>query len=405
MKFTPRSIEALKPELKRYIAWKDNGNGLGVRVTPNGKRSFVFMYRFDGKPRMMTLGEFPKTKFADAGVLHTAAQKLLEEGIDPAAKKIKEKQDYKDSDTIDGLSEMFMEWAKKNKKSWEEDQRIINKDILPMLGSLKVQDVKKKDILAIIDKVVARGATVTANRTLACIRKMLNFAVERDIIEVSPCHSVKMPSKESPRDRVLTQDEIMTFWQGLDNDKVAMSKETKLALRLVLATAQRKGEILEAEWSEIDMQNRWWTIPKEKAKNGLSHRVPLSDKTIELLNELKVLTGEYKYILPNRDDKEKHLTEWVLSGAINKNFEHIGVVVKFTPHDLRRTAVSHMTSMGISRFIVKKILNHADKDVTAVYDRHSYDKEKRFALDAWGAELSRILDKEKSSNVLVMKAS
>jgi len=401
MKFTPRSIEALKPESKRYVAWKESG--IGVRVTPNGKKSFVFMYRFDGKPRMMTLGMLPKTTLADAGVLHSAAKKLLEDGVDPGAKKQGIKKADKEADTMAMLIDTFIEWAKKNKRSWAEDERILRKDVEPVLGKLKVKDVKKRDVLALIDSIVARNSLIMANRTLACIRKMLNFAVERDIIENSPCHGIKLPAKEKQRDRVLTQAEIISFWYGLDNANVQITKEVKIALRLLLVTAQRKGEILNVEWSELDLETGWWTIPKEKAKNELSHRVPLSKMAIELLKELQPLTGAYKYLFPSRDNKEAHLTEWVLSGAINKNFEQIGVAEKFTPHDLRRTAASHMTSMGISRLVVSKILNHAERGITAVYDRHSYDNEKRHALDSWGNQLNQMLNKETSSNVLKIK--
>jgi integrase len=406
MKFTARSIDSLKPEVRRYIAWKDNGNGLGVRVSPNGSKSFVFMYRFNNKPRMMTLGKIPQTKLADAGLLHTAAQKLLDEGVDPAAKKIEAKEEYKAANTMsEFFDNFFLRWAQKNKKSWKEDERIFTKDIRPHIGNAKLVDLKRKDIIALIDIVVDRGAPVAANRLLACIRKILNHAVEKDIIETSPCYGIKAPSKEKARDRVLSQEEIIKFWHALDSKRVILSREIRIALKLVIVTAQRTGEVMTAEWSEIDFKNRIWTIPSEKAKNGLSHRVSLSELAIELLEELKGHTGQYNYILPNRDDKSTHVTEWVFSGGINKNFEQFEIEKKFNPYDLRRTAASHMTSMGINRLVVSKILNHADKGVTAVYDRHSYDKEKKHALDAWGAQLEKIVDGKNHSNIVEIKAS
>jgi len=404
MKFTPRSIEALKPESKRYIVWKENGDGLGIRITPNGKKSFVFMYRFGGKPRMMTLGVFPRVKLADAGVLHSAAKKLFDEGVDPAAIKQKHKKNEKEADTISGLIEAFIEWGKKNKKSWKEDERMLQKNVEHVTGKKKVKDINKKDILSMLDTIIARGSPVQANRVLGCLRKMFNFAVERDIIQISPCYGMKAPAKEQQRDRVLTQEEIKTFWQGMDNENVCMTKEVKIALKLVLVTAQRKGEVLHAEWSEIDLENGWWVIPKEKSKNGLSHRVPLSKQALELLSELKESTGGRDLLFPARHGQEGSLNQWALSSALYKNFKHIGVEEKFTTHDLRRTGASHITGMGISRLVVSKILNHVERSITAVYDRYSYDKEKRHALDAWGNEIDKIIYDKKSSNVVAISA-
>jgi len=168
-----------------------------------------------------------------------------------------------------------------------------------------------------------------------------------------------------------------------------MSEATKLALKLQLATAQRKGEIITIEWNEIDLTTRWWSIPSIKAKNGNPNRVYLSDLAMELLTRIKVLSGDSKWAFPAPNGKT-HATASSLSRAMNRStFEKLD---HFTPHDLRRSAATHMTSIGIPRLVVSKILNHVDSSITSIYDRHSYDAEKKHALESWGKKLKQLID-------------
>ena len=227
---------------------------------------------------------------------------------------------------------------------------------------------------------------------------MFGWALSRDIVPASPCVAVKAPAKERRRDRVLSADEIAALWRAFDNPELAMSLAIRLALKLQLVTAQRKGEIIGAERSEFDRDGRVWTIPAEKAKNGMPHRVPLSLLALALLDDIEVATGRRpdprkegppRWLFPS-PRAGKPITGPAVDHAMRDNRGILGTG-DATPHDLRRTAASHMTSIGISRLVVAKILNHAEPGVTAIYDRHSYDAEKRAALAAWGARLEEII--------------
>ena len=186
---------------------------------------------------------------------------------------------------------------------------------------------------------------------------------------------------------MLTEDEISIFWDGLTT--ASMSEPTLLCLKLQLVRAQRKGELIIAEWSEFDLNNSWWTIPSEKAKNNLSHRVPLSSLALQLLEQVKLLSGNLRWLFPSRQG-DKPVLDTGIDHASHKN-EAKFTIPPFTPHDLRRTAASHMTGMGVPILTVSKILNHIANGITDVYDRHSYDQEKRLALDLWGEKLRKIL--------------
>jgi integrase len=396
-KLTDFQIKNLKGKDKRYTEWGERG--LGVRVTPNGVKTFIFKYRFDGKVRWMTLGTYPELTLADAHEAHAEAWKVLRQGINPGAKAINERKEERDAPTVAALTDEYLEkWAKPRKRSWREDARILQKDVLPAWGHRKAKDITRRNVIGLLDDIVDRGAGIMANRTLATIRKMFNFAVSRDIITVSPCLAVHSPAPERQRDRVLTVDEIRALWHALEGAKM-MSEGTKLALKLQLVTGQRKAEIVSAAWDEIDLSDRWWTIPPEKAKNKMTHRVPLSPLALELLQAAKNITGNSPWIFPS-PQTDRHITPEAIDHAVRRpGLEALGF--SFVPHDLRRSAASHMTSMGISRLVVSKILNHVERGVTAVYDRHSYDKEKRQALETWGRKLREIIGgSEEINNVI-----
>jgi integrase len=224
---------------------------------------------------------------------------------------------------------------------------------------------------------------------------------------------VKRPGKEHARDRVLSPEEVRRFWEATDVE----SPPIRAAFRLRLLTAQRGGEVLHMRWRDIDFVSRWWTIPAEFAKNGLSHRVPLNVQAVTILEDLHVWQ-EQRLVEVNVGRAKKHqepkvFSDWVFPSRwyaddslewTRKATARIRDLasVDFRPHDLRRTAASLMTGSGISRVVVQKILNHVETGVTAVYDRHSYDNEKPVALDAWGRQVAAMVSEEyDGSNVLV----
>ena len=402
MKFTDRQIKSLKPKKERYEVWETNGKGFGIRVAPTGRKSFIFLYRFQGTSRRITFGNYPEISLADAHAAHANSRQLLERGADPATVEQDAKEESRRSPSVRRLVEEYIEkYAKPRKRSWKEDERILNKDVVPRWGKRKAQDIARRDIILLLDEIVDRGALIQANRTLATIRKMYSFAMGRGILDSSPCVAIPAPSKENRRDRVLSEDEVRTFWEKLDTAK--MEKTTALALKLQLITAQRKGEVAGAEWKDFDLKNGWWTIPAEKAKNGFPHRVPLSSLAMEVLNELNEMTGDSQWLFPSPRDGQ-HIAETSVDHAIRVNADHFKIT-HFVPHDLRRTAASMITASGIQRLTISKILNHVESGITAVYDRHSYDKEKQKGLRSWGRQLEAILGRKKSNKVISIRKS
>jgi integrase len=341
----------------------------------------------------MTVGSYPQMGLADAHVKLADAKRQLAQGIDPGEIEVRNRKAEGAAETVAEVAEAYLEkWARPRKRSADEDERQLRKDVLPAWGHRKAKDITRRDVIALLDSIVERGAPIAANRMLACVRRMFSWAVSRDIVSASPCVAVRAPADEKRRDRVLSAAEIASFWPALAIPELAVSMSVRLALKFQLVTAQRKGEVVRAEWNEFDLQGAGlWTIPAEKAKNGMPHRVPLSPLARAVLDEIALNRPSVSgWLFPSRKNKAAPMAGQSVDRAMRKHRAVLGIG-DATPHDLRRTAASHMTSIGISRLVVSKILNHAEPGVTAVYDRHSYDGEKREALAAWGARLEEIV--------------
>ncbi len=365
MNFTDISIKNLRPKARRYVIWQDNGNSFGVRVSPKGRKSFITVYRYKGKQHLITHGIYPKISLAQAKRAHAETLARVDKGIDPGKKRY----EAKTAPTVEELADEYLrKWAIPRKRTWKNDEYILVRIVLPVWGKSKAKDITRRDVNILLDSIMDRGSPIMANRTLAIIRKMFNFAVSQDILEIAPTTSVKAPAPEKRRDRVLTESEIKAFWLELDKLKPLM----RGAFQFLLLTAQRSGELTGAEW--IDIHGDWWIIPGSKTKNGSSHRVPLSSPVMSILTQLDLNDGRL-FPIQTRS----------LSRVLRQH------QMDFSPHDLRRTAASHMTSLGVPRLTVAKILNHVETGVTAVYDRHSYDTEKRQALELWGQRVMEIV--------------
>ena len=229
MRMTDIGIRTLKPKAQRYERWEDGRTGFGVRVSPSGRKTFVYMYWRNGKARRMTLGIYGdgsgNISLADANVKHAEAKKALTEGHDPGAETVEARQAERDAESVAELVEEYLgKWAWPRKRSAAEDERILRKEIVPQWGNRKARDIKRRDIITLLDGIVDRGAPIQANRTLACVRRMFNWAIERDMLDASPCVRVKAPAPENRRDRALVNGEIRTFWHGLDNARMSGHK-------------------------------------------------------------------------------------------------------------------------------------------------------------------------------------
>jgi integrase len=402
-RFTDIFIRNLKPKASLYDLRE--AEGFGIRVFPNGAKSWIYLYTFEGRKRRLTLGKYPALALKEARVQYVKAAERLAQGIDPATDRHQKRRSALEAHrepTVAHLVEEYLErWAKPRKRSWARDQAILYKDVIPRWGKRKARDITRRDVVLLLDAIKARGAPIGANRTFEIVRRMFNFAVERGILDSTPTSHVKPVAKENRRDRVLSRAELRQVWSSLETAPI--SHPIRLALQLILVTGQRKGEVITLEWADLDLKTAWWTIPAHKTKNGLVHRVPLSLMALNIIGELHRcrLSEQWVFASPI-GGSQRPITAPAVDHALRRcEFEG---VAHFTPHDLRRTMATALGELGFDRLIQDKALNHKDRTVGGIYDRHSYDTEKRLALNAWADHLQAILTGEtKPTNVLALK--
>jgi integrase len=281
----------------------------------------------------------------------------------------------------------------------------------------------RRDVRALVEPIADRGAPVMANRVLAVIRRMLNFGVRRDWIEANPASLITKPGRESSRDRVLSDEELCLLWRLLERFPASHEKQApgrkrathaqdgnpfcpiSPALAAVqkvrLLTAQRGGEVIAMRWQNLDLRSSaWWTIPAELAKNGQPHRVPLTPDVVKIIKaqSLNAEPDPDSYVFAHLGESVKDRAKKA-GAALSRTLRF-----QFRGHDLRRTAATRMAEAGVPRQHISAVLNHVEGGPTAtrVYDRYSYDAEKRAALERWAKELSRILTAKPNTGAVIV---
>ena len=410
--FTDTMIRKLKPEEAEYT--RSEGNGFTIIVRPTGSKTWLYLYAIDSKRRKMNLGCYPEVTLETARGKFEDARRKVKNGVDPLAEIEEIKQERRQAPTVaDLITEYIEKHAKPTKRSWSEDERILNKDALETWGKRKAKDIKKRDVVLLLEAIVERGSPGSANSNFKIIRKMFRFAVQRDILEHSPCDGVVMPAPLNRGDRVLTEKEIKTLWHALPSCPI--SEEIVRAIKIILLTGQRPGEVIGMHSNEID--DRWWTIPSERAKNGSAHRVYLADTVLELIGDT---TGKGFIFQAPRAEIDQPVRRLSISQAVARSLaapvkiqgkqafdgqgqplteNKIGVA-DFVPHDLRRSAATFMSQLGELDEVIDAVLNHTKQGIIRTYNLNRYDREKQKALESWERKLQAIIAGKSADNVV-----
>ena len=272
--------------------------------------------------------------------------------------------------------------------------RIVVKEILPAFRGRRLSEIKRPDVIEWLDAIVDRGAPISANRALAWLKGLCNFAVERGVLDVSPIAGIKPPAAEMARDRVLSDDELKAVWEAAD----ALEPVYAGFIKLLILTGQRLREVSELRWVEIDLENRIWTLPAARAKNSIEHSIPLSDQIIEILKALpRIAGGDFVFTINGRNPIRGTHT-------VKRRIDKLGPPTPpWVLHDIRRTVASGMARLGINLPVIEKLLNHVSGSfagIVGVYQRHSFADEKRAAMAAWARHIQAIVSGEAAGNIV-----
>lgn len=413
---TAKGIEALASDPVARQEIPDGGvPGLYLVIQPSGAKSWAVRYRHEGKPRKMVLGKYPAMTLASARRKAETALDAAVRGHDPAAEALAEKAAKKaeatdpDRDLVKTVVADFLKRHASQNRTADETAAIFRRNVLPKWGERRLDEITRRDVLDLLDGIVDRGAPVAANRTLAAVRKLFNWAVARDVLATSPCAGVKPPSPETSRDRVLSDDEVRWFWTAT----AELGWPFGPMFRALLLTAQRRDEV--AEMTRAEVSGNLWTIPAARAKNGRVHAVPLSAAAVAVLDAAPRIAGSKGYIFtttgetaPSGFSKAKHRLDALMLAAAQADDETIDAIPHWTLHDLRRTAASGMARCGVNLPVIERVLNHVSGSfggVAGVYNRHSYADEMARALDLWAAHVAAVTDPDRGDNVVRLRAA
>ncbi|KEA63120.1 Integrase [Marinobacterium lacunae] len=440
---TDRQINAKPGEGSRWLSESViRGHGaLVIRITPKGERIFYFRYIDSrGKRETMPIGNYSREEtqgcltliqarmkakelagLHQSGIAdlrqHLEAEEQLRQAKEEAERirLERENQFHRSRMTVNDL---FEHWMKvdliRRKDQGEEMRRLFSRDILPAIGSVAAEDIRRRHITEITDTFLSRGTPRMAKVALSSLRQMFRFAVVREIVEADPTAAISKSNiggQSVERDRVLSEDEIRQLVKKMPD--AGLMPSTELAVWIPLSTGCRIGELLSAEWKHIDFERCEWFMPD--TKNGKPHTVYLSSFAVEQFKRLQQYTGSGSWCYPNRSnsapvcpktinkqlqDRQRQPEQKPMSGRSKSGAALLLPGGKWTPHDLRRTAATMMVESGILPEVAERCLNHTEQNrVKRTYQRHSYAREMQHAWEVLGQRLS-VLTQPKDSNVI-----
>jgi integrase len=410
-----KSLSPKKGQRLLFDTHKDAAKGFGLRITQAGGKAFIIKYSFDGRQRRKTIGGWPEWSVVAAREEAARLRRLIDTGVDP----LDEERLRREAPTFSDVMPVYLEEKVSGLKSAEQIERYFCQDFLPRHKYTKVQDIRRRDL---IDAVKAKAAKYpsAAKNMLAMLKTFMHWCVNQEYLEVNPAQSIKpsdivVPGKRNalksvPRERVLSPSEIRSFWESVEN--CGMSRVTALALKLVLVTGQRPGEVAGMMESEI-ISGGIWKIPKERrGKTETAHRVPLTPLASDLVEQAReevLRLSKRRSFKPSGATFEARngpVTAAALPHAVRKFVDELGNLKdaewgRWTPHDLRRTCRTGLAAAGVSDEVAEMVIGHEKAGIVKTYNHHSYDKEKRAALSAWVRRLRSILKNESEDQTVV----
>jgi integrase len=411
MALSDTKLRKLKPADKAYQE-ADEG-GLFVEVMPGGAKVWRLRYRLAGKQEKITLGDYPAYSLAEARTWRDDGKALIGRGLSPMAlrrgdaipedaapavkelaqafirewclktrekAKIKEKT-AREADTVEAFARRwYAEIAEPNNSNPRNIKRVLEKDVIPAIGAKQIADVTVTDVLAITDRIKARGADQMALQTRNVLKRLFAYAIAREKVTFNPAAAIeaKFIATAKSRDVALTPDEIGKLLRAIYQS--SMKRAHKLALHLLILCMVRKSELIEARWEEIDFDKAEWAIPGERMKKDKPHLVPLSRQAVAMFEELKGLASDSEWVFPSRGSLKKPIAHSTLNVAVRAlEFDARNFVI----HDFRRTASTHLHEAGFNSDWIEKALAHEMKGIRGVYNRAQYAEQRREMLQWW----------------------
>ncbi|MEQ5751890.1 integrase arm-type DNA-binding domain-containing protein [Providencia rettgeri] len=390
MKLTVKQIDSSKPKEKDYKL--SDGGGLYLLVKTNGGKYWRLKYRIDGKEKLLAIGIYPTVTLADARRKRDDAKRLLADGIDPNQQRKEQKQASK-IDSVNTFKNIALEWYEGRKDRWSVGYRddmmdAFEKDVFPYIGNRPIAEIKPMELLEVLSIMEKRGATEKLKKVRQRCGEVWKYAIITGRAEYNPAPDLASAFVPHKREHYahLSVSELPEFLSSID--KYMGSQIVRVALRVLILTGVRPGELRKAEWSEINFDTKVWEIPAEKMKMRRPHIAPLSEQVIDLLKQIHPISGSYQYIFPSRTDYRKHISDM----ALNTMIRRMGYSGRATGHGFRHTMSTILHEQGYNTAWIETQLAHVDKNsIRGTYNHAQYIDGRREMLQ-WYADYMGALE-------------
>lgn len=365
---------------------KADGNGLTFTLSSNGTSSWVLRYRFGGRQKELTIGRYPDITLAKARELALEARAKIQQGVDVARTKKLLAREMAAAKTFRELANDYLAKSQLTlaPSTFKQRKHHINDVIIPKLGSLLVKEITTSDIVYLLESI---GSVHVASLVLIALSRIFQHGIAKHAALTNPCLGIKASAICEPptpkRLRLkLSEEELRIALPALPSIGI----QNAISVKILLATCVRVSELVKAKWSDIDFEKSEWTIPASNTKTRKGFTIPLPSAVLNWFTELKPYSFGSSFVLPNRrfgSGKETPILTLTINVALKRLHNKINGVRHFTPHDLRSTARSHLTQLGVNVIVAERCLNHSLGGLVEVYDQHDYLAERRVALSIW----------------------
>jgi integrase len=367
VRLTVKGVEAARSAQERREIPDDFMRGLYLIVQPTGSKSWAVRYRHGGQSRKHTVGPYPAFDLKQARDAAATVLRAVAEGRSP---------EQRSTGSVGDAVARFLDHCRKTyrPRTLKEAERLMRLYVLASWQGRKLADISRADVRVMLGKI---EKPIAANRLHSLVRRFFNWAVENDLIASSPVAGIKTPNQETARDRILTDAELKAVWKASDNIGIFGS-----ILKLLILTGQRRSEVTQMEWSELD--GDLWILPRERTKNDRRHEVPLSRQAVAIIAALPRISDRYAFSLNGTTP----------FNGFKARERFCPEIADWTIHDIRRTVASGMARLGVSLVVIEKVLNHVSGSlagIVGVYQRHEFGAEKRAALQQWADHVERLV--------------
>ena len=381
MKLNDRQIKNAKPAEKPFKL--NDGKGLYLYINTSGGKLWRFDFSHNGKRKTLSIGKYPTVSLVEARQAAENARRLLVSGQDPSEAKQQEKRE-RQAAALNTFESIARRWHSDNLVRWKENHaarvlRYFETDVFPVIGEMPIQEIRVSDIKTVLDGVMTRGVNNTAEKIREWTGAIFDYAVMLEVVETNPAYSLRkyIPAKQTDHRPALPREELTEFFRRLILAEI--EPQNRIALILNMLTFLRGTELRGGQWNEIDFDAAMWTVPAQRMKHEKTapkppHAVPLADWTLELLAELKELTGNTPFLFPSRTKTDGFISD----ATIGRIIERMGYKGRVTPHGFRSLASSVLNEQGFNPDAIERQLAHIENNkIRAAYNRADYLNERK----------------------------